>query len=55
MEYDTEFNRKQCVRKYCQLFTHESNAFLSVITPIESSACADAENEGTMPETAPSP
>jgi len=32
-----------CVRKYCQLFTHESNACLSVIRPIETNACRDAE------------
>jgi len=42
-EFDTEFNGIPCVRKYCQLFTHESNAFLSVITPIETNACPDAE------------
>jgi len=31
----TEFNDIFCVGKYCQLFTHESNAFLSVMSPIE--------------------
>ena len=31
------------IGKYCQLFTHESSAFLSVITPIETKACPDAK------------
>jgi len=34
-ELDTEFNDIFCVGKYCQLFTHDSNAFLSVMSPIE--------------------
>ena len=36
-ELDTEFNDIFCVEKYCQLFTHESKAFLSVMSPIETS------------------
>jgi len=33
----TEFNDTFCLRKYCLLFTHESSAFLSVMSPIEKS------------------
>jgi len=34
-ELDTEFNYIFCIGKYCQFFTHKSNAFLSVMSPIE--------------------
>ena len=54
-EFDAEFNGIPGVRKYCQLFTHESNAFLSVIIPIETNACADAENAQIHARNSPFP
>jgi len=50
-----EFHATFCVGKYCQFFTHESNAFLSVITPIETNACADAEIARNQARNSPFP
>ena len=54
-EFDTEFIGIPCIRKYCQLFTHESNAFLSVIRRIETNACRDAKNATNHARNRPSP
>ena len=40
---------------YCQLFTHESSAFFSVITPIETNACPDAKNARNRARNRPLP
>ena len=45
-------------RKYCQLFTHESNTFLGeqyLIPPIQMNGGGVQRMPETMPETAPSP